>query len=396
MTDQPERPEFKDGQPLAAADLDLIVGHARNAAARHERAAHTPGIVTGLRLLGRDGPPTPDGVVPKLVTITAGIAVDGAGREIVVPADVPLRPQQFVDDIGGSPSIDTSINNSTTFPYPVFITLDERTGPVSAFTAGGCDAAAGPGRVIEDYQIRIGRRGEHLQLAAQQSPGPGDDLDSVTRTFRVLLGFVRFHVPAAGGTGDFVAVVGELDNVRPRAAGVRAGEVVTAGDGLILRTGDPLAAGQPAVALETGGGGRLRFGKTNATGGVNEVFAVSADGNVTIAGRLDPGLVVGSVRMYSAQATDGMVLPLPPGVDPAAVAAGKVAVHTTVTPHLPDVPGTVFLVERCDVTPDRRARCRLHRTPVAPLLLTPLTVAVCDVVMTAIVEAPDDSAGGTP
>ena len=31
MAGQPERPEFKDGQPLAAADLDLIVDHARNA-----------------------------------------------------------------------------------------------------------------------------------------------------------------------------------------------------------------------------------------------------------------------------------------------------------------------------------------------------------------------------
>jgi hypothetical protein len=172
--------------------------------------------------------------------------------------------------------------------------------------------------------------------------------------------------------------------------------VVTAGDGLILRAGDPLAAGQPALALETGDGGRLRFGKTNATGGVNEVFAVSADGNVTIAGRFDPGLVVGAVRMYSAQATDGMVLPLPPDVDPAAVAAGKVAVHTTVTPNLTDVPGTVFLVERCDVTPDRRAHCRLYRTPVNLFQPTPVSAAVCDVVLAVIVEASDDQAGGTP
>ena len=63
--------------------------------------------MTGLRLVGRDGPPV-DGVVPKLITVTAGIAVDGAGREIVVPADIPLRPQQFDEDIGPAPSLDPS------------------------------------------------------------------------------------------------------------------------------------------------------------------------------------------------------------------------------------------------------------------------------------------------
>ena len=171
---------------------------------------------------------------------------------------------------------------------------------------------------------------------------------------------------------------------------------MTADDRLILRTGDPLAAGQPALALDTVGGGRLRFGKTNATGGVNEVFAVSADGNVTIAGRLDPGLVVGTVldvlgpghRRNAVAATawsgsgrgrrrqgggahdsDAAL----PGHNGKRVSGRALRCHTGPAGTLPAAPDTGGRVQR-----------------------TPAPSAVCDVVMTAIVEAPVDPAGGTP
>jgi hypothetical protein len=387
MADQPSRPAFKDGQPLGAADLDLIVDGARDRAARHERGAHTPGIVTGLELRATDA--VQGGVAVKDITITAGIAVDAAGRQIVLPADQRLPPEQFDAD-GGSRDPDPSIPGAqTSYPHPVFLTLDEREVQASAF--GACGEAGGGGRIIEDQQIRIGRRGEHLDLAAQPSPGPGEELGSVTSSYRILLGFVRAH-----SIGRWAAVVDAVDNVRARRAGVRAGEVVTPGDRLMMRAGDPLAAGQPVLVVDTAVEGQLLFGKTSATGGVDEVFTVTADGNILIKGRLFPTPEAGTLWMYSAVATDGMPLALPTGVNPADVAAGNISVHTTITPRYPPAGGSAFLVGRCEIDADLVVHCSLFQAnTTGRVRLTAVPLAIANVTVTAILRTPANS-GGTP
>jgi len=386
MAEQPRRPSFRDGQTLAAADLELIVDSARNRAARDSRARSTPGIALGCRLRQENLPMSYNGrtVVTRQITVAAGVVLDGNGRQLVLAADQPLPPEQFRDDVG-TPDIDpTAGAPDTSYPYPVLLTADEHDGPVAAFLSQGCGSDGTPPPVVEDVRIRIGRRGEHTTLAAQRVLGPGDDLTDAS-PWRVLLGFVRYHA----GLRRWVEVLDELEGVRVHRIGARAGEVVSAEDRLLLRVGEPAVPGQPALVLETAGGGRMRFGWTTAEDGVDDVLSVTTGGAVTIRGTIDPGLVVGSVRMQSGIATDGMPLPLPPGVSPADVRDGKVVLHIQVTPRFPPAGADAFVIARCDVDAQRVVRVQLRRLTLSPAPPTLTAVASsCTYVVAAAVVTP--------
>ena len=386
-----ERPRFQDGQTLAAADLDLVVDYTRNRDARHDRALHTPGIALGLLLQAEDLPMSFNGrtVMTKQVTITAGVADDGNGVQAVLPADEPLAPAQFDDDIGASIEVDPEAGTEeTSYPYPVLLTAYDRDGPVAAFSGQGCGDTSGPTRVVEDVQIRIGRRGEHLTLAAQRPLDAGGTLADAA-SFRLLLGFVRFH----RRLHRYMQVLNEVDNVRPRRAGVRAGEVVTADDRLLLRVGEPPAPGQPALLLEAAAGGQIRFGRTTADGGIDDVLSVSTAGAVTVRGTIDPGLVVGTVRVQSGIATDGMPLPLPPGVTATSLQQGKVVLHIQVTSRFPAAgPNQAYAVARCGVDGQRIVHCQLKRLTSGSTALANVPAACNFLVAAAVVG---DSASGT-
>ena len=384
MAEQPQRPRFRDGRPLAAADLELVVDHGRNRDARHDRALHTPGIALGLRLRTEDQPMTFNNrsVVTKRLTVTAGMADDGNGVQVVLAGDQALAPEQFTDDVGTAELDPASAIPGASYPYPVLLTAEERDGPEDAFSPLGCGAGGGPTRVVEDVRVRIGRRGEHVTLAAQQPLGPGEALAEAA-PWRLLLGFVRYH-PVLG---RWVEVLDELDNVRPRRAGVRAGEVVSADDRLLLRVGEPPVPGQPALLLETAGGGQLRFGRTTATGGVDEVLSVSTGGAVKVNGTIDPGLVVGTVRVQSGIATDGMPLPLPPGVTAAELQQGNVVMHVQVTPRFPPAAANeAYAVARCEVDAQRLVHCAVKRLTDGSSNLTSIPAA-CNYLVAAAVVA---------
>jgi hypothetical protein len=252
--------------------------------------------------------------------------------------------------------------------------------------------------VIEDIRIRIGRRGEHTTLAAQPSLGPGDSLADAA-PFRLLLGFVRYHP----GLQRYVEKLDELDSIRPRRAGVRAGEVVTAGDQLLLRVGEPPAPGQPALLLEAADGGQLSFGRSTADGGVDPVLtstaagSVTVNGNLKVNGTLDPGPVVGTLKVQSGVATDGMPLPLPLGVTTADVQAGKWALHIQVTPRFPEpsqpTSNVAYLVTRCDVDAGRVVHCELRSLTSGVLGFAPVP-GICNFMVAAAVVAP--TGGATP
>lgn len=394
MAEQPQRPRFQDGQTLAAADLELIVGQERDRDARHDRALHTPGIALGLQLTTPQKLPMSfqGSMVETLqITVTAGVADDGNGAQVVLAADMPLAPTQFQDDVGGAGEVDPQAPvPGATYPYPVLLTAEDHDGPAPAFAAEGCGAAAGPTRVIEAARIRIGRRGEHTTLAAQRPLGPGDSLADAA-PFSLLLGFVRYHP----GLQRYVELVKEFDKIRPRWAGVRAAEVVTVGDQLLLRVGEPPMPGQPALVLKTAGGGQLLFGQTTADGGVKPVLTATAAGSVKIDGTLDPGPVVGTLQVQSGVATDGMPLPLPPGVTDADVRAGKWALHIQVTPRFPH-PGSptsnvAYLVTRCDVDAGRVVRCELRSLVSGSSAMLPVP-GVCNYIVAASVVAPSGGA----
>jgi hypothetical protein len=394
MADPPQRPRFRDGQPLAAADLELLEEHARNHDARHDRALHTPGIALGLNVTEEVLPMNFNGqtINTRQLTVRAGIADDGNGVQVVLAADRLLQPTQFLDDIGRG-DIDQQLSiPGVTHLYPLLLVADDRDGPAPAFSQDGCGPAGGPTRVVEDVQLRIGRRGEEIGLAAQRTLGPGDDL-SDAGPFRLLLGFVRFHP----GLGRYVDLEQELNGIRPRRAGVRAAEVVTAGERLLLRLGDPPAPGQPSLALEAANGGQLRFGRSTADGGIDPVIEVTLAGVVTFHGIFKPERIVGMSRVQSGVATDGMPLPLPPGVTPKAMQDGEWEVHVQVTPRFPAVapppaPPSAFLVARCDVDANRVVHCEFWRLESGSSVLTAAPGSCNFLVIAAVVEPPPQGA----
>jgi hypothetical protein len=94
MADPITRPVFYEGQILAAADLQAGIDHAAGQQARHERYLHSWGIASGLALAKTDATAV-GGKRYVQVTVRAGVAIDGTGREIVVPNDTPLSEADF-------------------------------------------------------------------------------------------------------------------------------------------------------------------------------------------------------------------------------------------------------------------------------------------------------------
>ena len=76
----PTRPSFFDGQLLTAADLRLEQDYQDHKRHLLNLATVGAGVVTGLAVsTDADG---------TGITVSPGLAVDGLGREIIVPADV--------------------------------------------------------------------------------------------------------------------------------------------------------------------------------------------------------------------------------------------------------------------------------------------------------------------
>jgi hypothetical protein len=90
MTSSPipriERPAYFDGQRLGADDLTAAADYTRALRQLHNRALHGWGVVTGLGASGARG--------ERSVRVEAGLALDCAGRELLLPAarDVSVPP----------------------------------------------------------------------------------------------------------------------------------------------------------------------------------------------------------------------------------------------------------------------------------------------------------------
>lgn len=345
----PLRPTFHEGQVLAAADLAATVEHARAAAARHARHLHDWGIADGLGLVTEDRTDPVTNVRFVEVSVSAGLAVDGTGREIVVPEPVVLSEADFnevngADQPGDEPPL-----------YPVFLSAVDRaqsaTGPAS------CAGAGGQTRVAETYQILFGRLGDERLVADQQPPPVGTAPADPPVRWLVLLGYVRWT------EGHFTSVTDSARNVGVRYAGVRADTVAARSDTLSLRTQNEVQEGKPALVLSGEDPPSLVFGLYQASGTVSPLMTVAANGNLTIAGSFSGRISTGSVLVTSGTATDGMVLPLPSGVAPEEVADGRVSLHVYVTPRVLATKTASELQSAAEATVDgeRRVRCRVRR-----------------------------------
>jgi hypothetical protein len=79
------RVRFRERQLLRAVDLEAEQSYLITTRRRHNIGPHGWGIVSGLELIS-----TPDGIV-----VQPGLAVDGYGRELIVPSSVLVPPNAF-------------------------------------------------------------------------------------------------------------------------------------------------------------------------------------------------------------------------------------------------------------------------------------------------------------
>lgn len=313
------RPTFYEGQVLAAGDLTATVDQARGAAARHNRYLHDWGIAEGLELTKAPQTDQITGQPYFAITLQPGVAVDGTGREVVVASPVPLAEAMFREVNGGDKPTDQL--------YPVFLAGRDQEPQTVSLVPSGCGGTAQPARVEESYQIIFGRLGSEQFLDEHTPPtvnaGPGDGKDP----WLVLLGFVRWQ------DGHFANVFKSSGSVQRRYAGVRA-DTVAARSGLLALRPDPVATvGRSALVMD-GDNGLLTFGRLTPTGSVDRLLEVNPKGDLYVAGKVQVHGTPAQVVVASGIATDGMLLPLPAGVEEQEVGRGAVTVHVQVTPQL--------------------------------------------------------------
>jgi hypothetical protein len=374
MGDLIQRPRFFEGQVLASTDLTATIDYARGEQARHDRLVHEWGIVDGLQLIAT----AQGGFVT--VRVSAGLAIDGTGREIVVPNDQILDEKLFARS-------NVAVGDPTAL-YPVLLAGVDAAGlPVAATRS--CTAAQAS-RTVETWKLAFGAPGDETKLAGTQtSPhveqGAGGAVDQPR--WWIVLGFVAWDPIQQ----RFTSISERANDVGRRYVGVRADEVTGQGGRLVLRArmaatkGAPIATlaqtpaggaltlaldngtggtvpkvvattdgtlesdtgklvlragaanmiGKPMARLdETAAGGTFAFGLQDASGNSSRLLEVDEQGNLTIAG-IFRGLFGGAVRLASGTATDGVILPLPDGITDAQVASGAVALHIMVIPRAP-------------------------------------------------------------
>ncbi|HTV75089.1 MAG TPA: hypothetical protein VME66_15465 [Candidatus Acidoferrales bacterium] len=181
-----ERPVFSEGQLLSAADLQLTVDYPRGELETHCSVAHTSGVVDGMTY--QFIPPASPQTTATAV-VTAGLAVDDQGRQIVIGSPLPIAP----DPLAGQPS----------GSYPGYVWYSEATVASSTTQLSPCTTSAGD-RVQELANVGV-------FLSDSQARAQYPDA--------VCLGYL-------GWTGTtFQAYTGSTPDVR-QGGGVRAHEIV--------------------------------------------------------------------------------------------------------------------------------------------------------------------------
>jgi len=309
------RPTFYEGEILPAADLVASVNYPRGALARHERYLHVWGIASGLTLATTS---MTQGSTPYVqVTLKAGIAIDGSGRELVVPTDTLLDPSGLA-----------SFGPEERVWYPVFINGVDQSAPATS-NPTGCGNVSQSTSTQETCTVSYGMPGSAQDLAEQAASNYSDGAGSGSWT--VLVGFVEWSSAAQQFSG--VAYTDGTTSVQ--YAGAAASEVVSQNGSLLLATHPAGTTGaNPVMGLqiqETSKGSTLLFGQLNSAGNITvALLKVSSSGDLTVTGQISGAVAPGSVQVQSGIAYDGMTLPPPPGVN---LSAGNSAVQTHVSVH---------------------------------------------------------------
>jgi hypothetical protein len=377
------RPTFYEGEILPAADLTAAVDYGRDQMARHARQAHSWGIVTGLDLSSSSAA-TAGGQNYAVVTVNAGVAIDGTGREIIVPANVQLDPTVFMSQVNAQ--ADPSIL------YPVFLTGLDQAAPASSALTGACDSAQST-RMQENYNISFGPPGGELSIADQPAPGVTDGPDDGnTSPWKIILGFVKWSTAAFNFTGK--EVFNPASGIGRRYIGINAAEVVSQSGSLLLATHPAIFKGQNpvmAVEIQEDNGGQLAFGRLNPDGTIGPALTVKSNGEVVATGQISAAVTPGSMQVQSGIAFDGMTLPLPLGINPTDVDAGRVTLYIHVSTRIdqPQTPTLISLPYECFVdSGTRQVHCRIQQVQLTAALPPPVVLpSHCDYLVIAAVAA---------
>jgi hypothetical protein len=339
----PERAVFFDGQYITADDLTIVVDHDQEHVARHSRLLHDWGIADGLTLDKKTSGGSP------YVEVQKGMAVDGTGREVIVPLATRLSESLFKQINGASTQAGAW--------YPVFLRGKDGPAAQAAATPAACGANGQPTRVDETFEITFGHIGDASleQPAPDVTAGPGPYGQTL---WNILLGFVQWDGQHFTDTSD------TADGVSRQYAGVRAASVAAAGGGTLeLRPDLTRQAGNIGLAL----GGTppvLKFGVYKTDGTIDPQVTIDAAGNVDAKGTVSGKLQAGQPVVQSGIATNGMILQLPVGITQAQVDSGQAVLHIHVTPHDPGPSAPTGhpigpVIQQCHVDSARRVGCVL-------------------------------------
>ncbi len=135
-----ERLHYYERQFLGALDFEAQQTYHRDLQRRHSLGQHTWGIVVGLELMAQ---PSDNGGDEIDVFISAGMAIDGFGREIILMYPVQL-------DLGLFDGF------TTTKHYEVWLAYTEELTQRPAFGYEQCDLESQFSRVRETYRVLVG------------------------------------------------------------------------------------------------------------------------------------------------------------------------------------------------------------------------------------------------
>ena len=166
MPKVPRRPRYFSGQLLTADDYQAEQDYFLGARRSDNRRLHGWGVICGLGV-------TPSG--NGGVVIEPGLAIDGLGREIVVPESREMPdPRQPIDD-RGNPCGDRVDSEMTTICL-AYAECSEAEGGVSRYVRETYTLEVQPGRVeptprIPDEAILAGSPGEVAMALCEAAAG---------------------------------------------------------------------------------------------------------------------------------------------------------------------------------------------------------------------------------
>ena len=252
----------------------------------------------------------------KEITLSPGLAIDGTGREIVVPEAVLLSAELFEQ-------LFVAINDPDAW-YPVLLTGRDEPASQNAVAVGACYNAQ-PTRRVEGFDVSFRSPGDELDLETQPAPdvaeGPG------STAWKILLGFVKW----GSVIKRFTDVRDASGGIGRRYAGVQADVVAARSGQLTMRTRSDNEAGKPALVMNETAEWVLQFGKLTAQGAVTPVFSVNEKGDVKAEGKFIEASTPRSTQVESGIATDGTILPLPPGITQKQVDDGEAVVQVHIS-----------------------------------------------------------------